>query len=53
MTKYEDALDFPSLAQKCISLGTLVTYNPATKETKAAPLRLDLIKTQPLLNQEG
>jgi thiamine biosynthesis protein ThiI len=43
---YATALDFSSLVKKCTGLGTLITYNPATDQTKVSPLQLDAIQPQ-------
>jgi thiamine biosynthesis protein ThiI len=44
--RYASTLGFDSLVRKCISLGTLVTYNPNKDETKTGPLRLAELQTQ-------
>ena len=49
IASYATSLDFPSLVQRCISLSTLVTYNPSNDETRSAPLRLAERRRQPLL----
>lgn len=42
MAQYSQALDFPSLVQRCLSASTLATYDPTKDETRAAPL-LDVL----------
>lgn len=53
IAKYAGALGFDSLVHRCISLGTLVTYNPAKDETKVTPLRLAELETEALPGQKG